>query len=241
MTNSPDSQHPDLLGLLPDELGVFLKALGEPVYRARQLFAWLHRGASFEEMSDLPLPLRRRLAELATAGTLTLAAKETAPDGATKFGFRTADGHVIETVLIPERRQQRQAKDAKRKGDEVDGLAQDVIQRAGNHPSVPQALACPAGSAGDPPPVRHSLGDVGSVRHSLGGGGCPYCDSKSKLWYQPTVDAPFAMIPCPWCVGGRRELLAQIAGGKRFDHVNWRLVKEQLGERLRRRALEVAR
>ena len=59
MSDARSQQKPDLLGLLPDELGVFLKALGEPAYRARQLFAWLHRGASFEEMSDLPLPLRQ--------------------------------------------------------------------------------------------------------------------------------------------------------------------------------------
>jgi 23S rRNA (adenine2503-C2)-methyltransferase len=101
MSNARSQQRPDLLGLCPDELGEFLQALGEPPYRARQLFAWLHRGASFEEMTDLPAPLRRRLAELACAGTLTLAARQTAPDGATKFGFHTADGHLIETVLIP--------------------------------------------------------------------------------------------------------------------------------------------
>ncbi len=101
MSDARSQQKPDLLGLLPDELSVFLKALGEPGFRARQLFTWLHRGAAFEEMSDLPLMLRRRLAELAITGTLTLAAKETSSDGATKFGFKTADGHIVESVLIP--------------------------------------------------------------------------------------------------------------------------------------------
>jgi hypothetical protein len=49
---------PDFLGLLPDELARFLRGLGQPGYRARQVFAWLHRGAGFAEMTDLPKPLR---------------------------------------------------------------------------------------------------------------------------------------------------------------------------------------
>lgn len=91
----------DLLGLLPDELASFLRDLGQPAYRARQVFSWLHRGAAFEDMTDLPKSLRARLAALASAGALRLQAEETAPDGATKFAFRTTDDHVVETVLIP--------------------------------------------------------------------------------------------------------------------------------------------
>jgi 23S rRNA (adenine2503-C2)-methyltransferase len=92
----------DLLGMLPEELETFLRALGQPAYRARQLFAWLHRGAAFEEMTDLPAPLRERLAALASAARLRPVERVDAPDGATKFGFRTTDGHTIETVLIPQ-------------------------------------------------------------------------------------------------------------------------------------------
>ncbi len=90
-----------LLGLLPDELEAFLADLGEPRYRARQLFSWLHRGADFAEMSDLPAALRTRLAERASSGALRLREERTAPDGAAKYGFLTADRHLIETVLIP--------------------------------------------------------------------------------------------------------------------------------------------
>jgi len=122
--------------------------------------------------------------------------------------------------LIIERRQQRQAKNDQRKRSEAEGIAQDVIARAGERPPVPQALACPAGSAGVSPAV------------------CPYCEGKSRLWYQAAEDAPFVFVPCPWCVTGRRELLAQVQAGKRFDHVNWPLVREQIEERLARRALE---
>jgi len=91
----------DLLNLPPEELSLIVRDLGQPDYRARQLFSWLHRGAQFAEMTDLSRSLRERLAKIAAAGTLELAAEETAADGATKFGFRTNDGHLIETVFIP--------------------------------------------------------------------------------------------------------------------------------------------
>jgi 23S rRNA (adenine2503-C2)-methyltransferase len=91
----------DLMELLPEELAEFLVRLGQPAYRARQVFAWLHRGASFAEMSDLPRFLRERLSREARAGTLELAARQVAPDRATKLGLRTLDGHLIETVLMP--------------------------------------------------------------------------------------------------------------------------------------------
>ena len=93
----------DLMGLLPDELALFLRGLGQPAYRARQVLTWLHRGASFEDMTDLPQALRSRLALLASPGTLALAARENAPDGTAKFAFRTSDDQIIESVLIPHR------------------------------------------------------------------------------------------------------------------------------------------
>ncbi len=90
----------DLLDLLPEELAGFLRRLDQPAYRARQLFSWLHRGASFEDMTDLPKSLRVRLAELAQPGTLEPRLQETAPDGATRFVLRAPDGELIESVLI---------------------------------------------------------------------------------------------------------------------------------------------
>jgi len=93
----------DLMGLSPDELAVFLSGLGQPAYRARQLFSWLHRGAAFEEMTDLPKQLRHRLAAFASAGTLEIQQRESAPDATTKLAFRAGDGEIVETVLIPHR------------------------------------------------------------------------------------------------------------------------------------------
>ena len=61
---------------------------------------------------------------------------------------------------------------------------------------------------------------------------------KGKLWYQPGENTPMRLIPCPWCETGRRELAGSLGRGKRFDHINWRLVREQTEDRLRRWAAE---
>ncbi len=95
----------DLYGLSRDELAALLDGWGEPAYRARQLWAWLHeRGAgSFDEMTDLPRALRQRLAEGATLGTLEVAAEQVSRDGTIKRVYRLSDGQLIESVLMPYR------------------------------------------------------------------------------------------------------------------------------------------
>ena len=64
------------------------------------------------------------------------------------------------------------------------------------------------------------------------------CDGKGKLWYQPGEHTPTRVIPCPWCDAGKRELARDIGRGKRFDHINWRHVRGQTKDRLRRWAAE---
>ena len=50
--------------LLPQELEVLLAEMGEPKYRAKQIFKWLHQGGtSFDEMSDISKELRTKLDE----------------------------------------------------------------------------------------------------------------------------------------------------------------------------------
>ncbi len=68
-------------------------------------------------------------------------------------------------------------------------------------------------------------------------GGCA-CDGKGKLWYQPGEHTPTRVIPCPWCDVGQSELARDIGRGKRLDHINWRHVRSQTGDRLRRWAAE---
>ena len=87
-----------------EALVAFVAELGEPKYRAQQLFRWLHqRGArSFEEMSDLPKGLREKLKERCTLTSLGIAKVEKSQDGTRKYAFRTSRGDVIESVFIPD-------------------------------------------------------------------------------------------------------------------------------------------
>ena len=57
-----------LLDLTPEELQTYFQALGQPAFRAKQVFAWLHRGVPFSEMTTLPKALRQTLAETAAKG-----------------------------------------------------------------------------------------------------------------------------------------------------------------------------
>ena len=92
----------ELLSLFPEEIQALLP--GEPSYRAKQIFRWLHKGVrSFDEMSDLPRALREKLS---AAGTLTVpeaARTQTARDGTVKVLWRFADGQGVESVLMRHR------------------------------------------------------------------------------------------------------------------------------------------
>src|ERR671939_1372710 len=85
------------LALLDDRLA----ALGEPRFRARQVWAWTARGAGgYDEMTDLPAALRARLAGDVPFSTLTLEREAHARDGTVKALFRTHDGRPVEAVLM---------------------------------------------------------------------------------------------------------------------------------------------
>ena len=92
----------DYRSMTRPELEVALADLGQPRYRAGQLFAWLQKGAtSFDEMTNLPAALRATLAE---KGYLANAAVEgrfvSRIDGTVKYLFRLNDGNLIEGVLM---------------------------------------------------------------------------------------------------------------------------------------------
>jgi 23S rRNA (adenine2503-C2)-methyltransferase len=78
-----------------------LAGLGEPRYRAAQVWRWAARGTtSFDDMSDLPLALRASLADAVPFSTLTVEQEARASDGTVKALFRTADGRPVEAVLM---------------------------------------------------------------------------------------------------------------------------------------------
>jgi 23S rRNA (adenine2503-C2)-methyltransferase len=93
----------ELMGLTLEELEQVAVGLGEPRYRGRQLARWVyrHRIERPEGMTDLPLPLRARLAETVALTRLRVIGRQDAADGSTtKFLAGLADGHTIETVLM---------------------------------------------------------------------------------------------------------------------------------------------
>ena len=79
-----------------------LRAMGEPAFRGKQVFTWLHRGAaSYDDMTNLPKALRERLAEECPFTVPQVARKQTsARDGTIKYLWRLGDGNCIETVLM---------------------------------------------------------------------------------------------------------------------------------------------
>ena len=76
--------------------------LGEPAFRAGQVYSWMHRGArSFEEMTNLSKALRLRLAERYELTVPTAVRKLVSKkDGTIKYLWRLSDGNCVESVLM---------------------------------------------------------------------------------------------------------------------------------------------
>ena len=92
----------DIKSMLPDELAEYLRSLGQPAYRAKQLFGWLSSGCgSWDEMTNLPLSLRRELTERCIlSAPRVLKKQQSAEDGTIKFLWELQDGNAVETVLM---------------------------------------------------------------------------------------------------------------------------------------------
>jgi 23S rRNA (adenine2503-C2)-methyltransferase len=96
---------PDLADMTRDELTKFLVDAGQPRFRGDQVFRWIWKklATSFEEMTDLPAPLRKKLAEIARIGSVAAERVDVSKDGTRKFLVRLDDGRAVEAVLIPDR------------------------------------------------------------------------------------------------------------------------------------------
>ena len=92
----------DIKSLTMEEITTLLQGMGEPAFRGKQVFTWLHRGAkSFDEMSNLSKSLREKLAESCHITVPEVARKqESRLDGTVKYLWRLGDGNCIETVLM---------------------------------------------------------------------------------------------------------------------------------------------
>ena len=84
------------------ELAQLMADLGQPAFRAKQVFQWLHRGvASFDEMSNLPKALREQLKERCVLTVPQVERKQVSKlDGTIKYLWRLADGNCVESVLM---------------------------------------------------------------------------------------------------------------------------------------------
>jgi 23S rRNA (adenine2503-C2)-methyltransferase len=105
MTGAASHQSlPNLFGRSRAELEDVVRGLGEPAYRARQLYTWLYkkRARSFDDMTDLARPLRATLAGGFELRWPEAAERALSYDGTVKYLFRLDDGASIESVYIPE-------------------------------------------------------------------------------------------------------------------------------------------
>ena len=84
------------------EISAVLKELNQPAFRAKQVFAWLHRGVrSYDEMTNLPQSLRSLLAEKYPLFAPEVVRKqESQRDGTIKYLWKLSDGNCVETVLM---------------------------------------------------------------------------------------------------------------------------------------------
>ena len=85
------------------ELTAWLADRGEPSYRARQIWEWLHvRGAaSAAEMTNLPAKLRQQITDSFDLNPLSVATRHASSDGSIKFVYRTRGQNPVEAVWMP--------------------------------------------------------------------------------------------------------------------------------------------
>ena len=92
----------DLKSMTEAEVTDTLRAMGEPAFRGKQVFSWLHRGAaSYDDMTNLPKALREKLAAEHPFTVPAVERKQvSAQDGTIKYLWELGDGNCIETVLM---------------------------------------------------------------------------------------------------------------------------------------------
>ncbi len=91
-----------------ESLGEFIKSLGEPTYRVKQVFEWVYgRGVnSFDDMTNLSKALRDKLSERLTIYESLIIRELQAKDGTIKLLLQWRDGATSECVLIPDEARQ---------------------------------------------------------------------------------------------------------------------------------------
>lgn len=86
----------------PGALTALFAGMGQPAFRGRQVFRWLHqkRAGEFAAMTDLPKALLAQLEEQYTIASLSIRRRQQSRDGTVKYLFALGDGNCIETVVM---------------------------------------------------------------------------------------------------------------------------------------------
>ncbi len=84
------------------EMTVLFKELGQPAFRAKQVYPWLHKGVrSYEEMTNLPKAFREILeTQYPICAPEVVRKQESQKDGTIKYLWKLHDGNCVETVLM---------------------------------------------------------------------------------------------------------------------------------------------
>ena len=91
----------ELTGMTCAEVTEWVKAQGYPAFRGRQIFRWIHQGADFGEMTNLPKEMREKLEETAVAQPVRIRlTRKSALDGTVKLLYELRDGNCVEGVLM---------------------------------------------------------------------------------------------------------------------------------------------
>ena len=92
----------NLKSMTQPEIGAVLKELGQPAFRAKQVYTWLHKGVrSYDEMTNLPKGLRDVLSEkYPICAPRVVRKQESKKDGTIKYLWQLSDGNCVETVLM---------------------------------------------------------------------------------------------------------------------------------------------
>ncbi|HMM78976.1 MAG TPA: 23S rRNA (adenine(2503)-C(2))-methyltransferase RlmN [Pyrinomonadaceae bacterium] len=96
-------QKAHILGMTRAELSELVTGLGEPKYRADQVFRAVHeqRLRSFDEITNLPKAFRAKLAEVAEISQMSVESRFVSVDGTHRYLMKTAAGRPVETVYLP--------------------------------------------------------------------------------------------------------------------------------------------
>ena len=97
-----ETQKNCLTDLTLPKLTDYIKSIGQPAFRAKQIFKWIHQkqATDFSAMTDQPKALLAQFAQNCTLAVPTIRRRQQSKDGTVKYLLQLADGNCIETVLM---------------------------------------------------------------------------------------------------------------------------------------------